>query len=80
MSAVQRSAWSITTFGKNKAEDFLVAILTAGPMPRHIAFHTDGNRRYARRNGMTLEQGYEAGFASIKRVSRGHRRFTNVAH
>jgi len=30
-------------------------------MPRHVAFILDGNRRWAKRAGLTTSQGHEAG-------------------
>lgn len=46
----------------------LLSILTCGPIPRHIAFVMDGNRRYAREKGLRIGQGHGAGFESLKRV------------
>ncbi|MCD9903210.1 polyprenyl diphosphate synthase [Streptomyces sp. MT29] len=34
-------------------------------LPRHIAFIADGNRRWAAEHGLTVEQGYDAGTASV---------------
>lgn len=39
--------------------------LAVGPIPRHIAFIMDGNRRFARRHGLKLSSGYSAGFMSL---------------
>jgi len=50
------------------ASDFLLTILAAGPIPRHVAFVMDGNRRYARRNNKALQQGHSDGFVALKRV------------
>jgi ditrans,polycis-polyprenyl diphosphate synthase len=49
----------------------LLYILSLGPMPRHVGFVMDGNRRYARTKGMKVSQGHTDGFHSLRRVSRG---------
>lgn len=42
------------------------AVLRLGPVPRHVAFIMDGNRRFAQRNGMRIVQGHAAGFRKLK--------------
>ncbi|KAG8863127.1 cis-prenyltransferase [Tulasnella sp. 330] len=44
------------------------AILSSGPMPKHIAFVMDGNRRYARRRQQRALDGHTAGFFSLHRL------------
>jgi hypothetical protein len=46
----------------------LLAVLRAGPIPQHVAFVMDGNRRYARTNGMQVIQGHIDGFVALRRV------------
>ncbi|KAI9452885.1 Di-trans-poly-cis-decaprenylcistransferase [Lactarius psammicola] len=46
----------------------LLAVLRAGPIPQHVAFVMDGNRRHARINGMTAIQGHIDGLATLKKV------------
>lgn len=48
---------------------FLLWIMASGPIPNHVAFVMDGNRRYARRNGMPITAGHYAGYSSLYRVS-----------
>lgn len=48
----------------------LLYLLSLGPMPRHVGFVMDGNRRYARNKGMRISQGHTDGFQSLRRVSR----------
>jgi len=48
----------------------ILYLLALGPMPRHIGFVMDGNRRYARTKGMKVTQGHTDGFQSLRRVSR----------
>ena len=44
------------------------AVLKAGPIPQHIAFVMDGNRRHARNNGVNVLQGHVDGVVALKRV------------
>jgi undecaprenyl pyrophosphate synthase len=53
----------------DKARDVLLAILAAGPIPQHIAFVMDGNRRYARMNQKEVQQGHREGFVALQHVS-----------
>lgn len=46
----------------------LIFIVSLGPIPRHVAFVMDGNRRYARGKGQKVGQGHTEGFESLKRV------------
>ena len=52
-----------------KAQNFLLKILAAGPIPNHVAFVMDGNRRYARINHKEVQQGHSEGFIALRRVS-----------
>ena len=40
-------------------------ILATGPMPRHISFIMDGNRRYAKRLGKAGKDGHPEGFKNF---------------
>lgn len=46
----------------------ILAIIAAGPVPRHIAFEMDGNRRYARKQGKEGKEGHGDGFNTLTRV------------
>ncbi|XP_014677911.1 PREDICTED: probable serine/threonine-protein kinase DDB_G0280111 [Priapulus caudatus] len=43
-------------------------VLRAGPIPRHIAFIMDGNRRFAVRNKMERLEGHVSGFEKLAEV------------
>jgi len=44
-------------------------VLKAGPIPHHVAFILDGNRRYARKMGWTeIFKGHEAGFEKLAKT------------
>jgi ditrans,polycis-polyprenyl diphosphate synthase len=53
---------------ERKFQDILLTILAAGPIPKHVAFVMDGNRRYARRNNKNVQQGHSDGFDALKKV------------
>lgn len=50
------------------AQDFLARLLKAGPVPKHIAFVMDGNRRYAKQQNQETREGHSAGFESLARI------------
>ena len=52
-------------------QNAVLAILASGPIPKHVAFVMDGNRRYARRRHQVVIQGHSQGFVALRRV-RGH--------
>lgn len=41
---------------------------TSNNVPQHVGFIMDGNRRFARKSGMPVSEGHEAGFYSMSRV------------
>ncbi len=51
-----------------QAQYALLTVLAAGPLPKHVAFVMDGNRRYARRQHQAVSQGHSDGFAALRRV------------
>jgi undecaprenyl pyrophosphate synthase len=46
----------------------LIFIVSLGPIPKHVAFVMDGNRRYAKGKGQKVREGHTEGFESLKRV------------
>ncbi|KAF8320604.1 Decaprenyl diphosphate synthase-like protein [Cantharellus anzutake] len=46
----------------------LLDVISAGPMPRHVAFIMDGNRRYAKLRKRSVREGHKEGFQALKRV------------
>ncbi|KAK7060917.1 cis-prenyltransferase [Paramarasmius palmivorus] len=56
----------------NSVKDYprrlFLKVLAAGPVPQHVAFVMDGNRRYARRLGKEVKQGHGEGYESLRRV------------
>jgi ditrans,polycis-polyprenyl diphosphate synthase len=47
----------------------LLKVLAAGPVPKHVAFVMDGNRRYARSRHLAVQRGHSDGFLALQRVS-----------
>ncbi|QPG74059.1 hypothetical protein FOA43_001380 [Brettanomyces nanus] len=54
----------ITEFTKNQ----ICRVISAGPVPKHVGFIMDGNRRYAKQNHMEMKEGHSAGFESMAKV------------
>lgn len=48
---------------------FVLETLAQGPIPRHVAFIMDGNRRYAKENGISIAEGYLAGAKALVKVN-----------
>ena len=55
--------------------ELLIGALKQGPMPQHVAFVMDGNRRYARSHRMETIEGHYRGFEALARVSCDASRF-----
>ncbi|KAF9220904.1 Di-trans-poly-cis-decaprenylcistransferase [Gyrodon lividus] len=53
------------TYMKTQLMHLFLDIIATGPVPRHIAFEMDGNRRYARRQGKEGRQGHGDGFNNL---------------
>ncbi|XP_010017929.1 PREDICTED: dehydrodolichyl diphosphate synthase isoform X3 [Nestor notabilis] len=51
-------------------ERFCANIIKAGPMPKHVAFIMDGNRRYARKCHVERQQGHSQGFDKLAQTLR----------
>ncbi|KAL2258717.1 hypothetical protein VTK26DRAFT_7863 [Humicola hyalothermophila] len=46
----------------------LIGALSQGPIPQHVAFEMDGNRRYARSHKIETIEGHHLGFEALARV------------
>ncbi|KAH7021179.1 dehydrodolichyl diphosphate synthase [Microdochium trichocladiopsis] len=55
--------WAIWT-----AREILIGTLRQGPIPQHVAFEMDGNRRYAKNHQIETIQGHHLGFEALSRV------------
>lgn len=50
--------------------DAVRSILKTGPVPRHISFIMDGNRRWAKERHVKRSDGHSQGFEKLKDVLR----------
>jgi ditrans,polycis-polyprenyl diphosphate synthase len=48
--------------------ELLIGALSQGPIPRHVSFEMDGNRRYARNRKIETVEGHHLGFEALARV------------
>lgn len=48
--------------------NLLIRALQCGPIPQHIAFVMDGNRRYARTHKLETVEGHNLGFEALARI------------
>ncbi|EJU00812.1 Di-trans-poly-cis-decaprenylcistransferase [Dacryopinax primogenitus] len=58
----------LTSWLYDRATRLTLDVLAAGPIPQHIGFIMDGNRRYARHEGKAIKEGHADGFASLQRI------------
>ena len=50
------------------SERLVVRALAFGPLPAHIAFIMDGNRRWSRNAGLKVQDGHDMGFNALRRM------------
>ncbi|KAL1973360.1 hypothetical protein VTN31DRAFT_5995 [Thermomyces dupontii] len=48
--------------------ELLIGALKQGPIPQHVAFVMDGNRRFARSHGIETVEGHNLGFEALARI------------
>jgi len=51
-----------------RVRELLIGSLRCGPIPQHIAFVMDGNRRWARNHKLETVEGHNMGFEALARV------------
>ncbi|KAK9373372.1 putative undecaprenyl diphosphate synthase-domain-containing protein [Lipomyces chichibuensis] len=49
-------------------QELFMSVLKTGPVPQHVAFVMDGNRRFARRRKLEVREGHSAGFESLAHI------------
>jgi len=67
MSLLQYGHW-LRDIAISRIQRVLLGALKAGPIPQHVAFIMDGNRRYARDKGVKVIQGHLEGFVALRRI------------
>jgi hypothetical protein len=55
-------------WGINQLRELLIGALRHGPIPQHVAFVMDGNRRFARSHKIETVEGHNLGFEALARV------------
>ncbi|KAJ5089558.1 hypothetical protein N7532_008242 [Penicillium argentinense] len=55
-------------FAITNLKELLVGALRQGPIPQHVAFVMDGNRRFARSHGIETVEGHNLGFEALARI------------
>ncbi|RMZ82542.1 hypothetical protein DV736_g6634, partial [Chaetothyriales sp. CBS 134916] len=55
-------------YALNILRELLIGALRQGPIPKHIAFVMDGNRRYAKHNRIETVEGHNLGFEALARI------------
>lgn len=52
----------------NQLRELLIGALRQGPIPQHVAFVMDGNRRFARSHKIETVEGHNLGFEALARI------------
>lgn len=52
----------------NNVRGLLIGALKQGPVPQHVAFVMDGNRRFARSHKIETVEGHNLGFEALAKV------------
>ena len=52
----------------NQVRELLIGALRQGPVPKHVAFVMDGNRRFARSRRIETVEGHNLGFEALARI------------
>ncbi|KAI1388474.1 Undecaprenyl diphosphate synthase [Hypoxylon trugodes] len=55
-------------FAIRNARELLIGTLKQGPIPQHVAFEMDGNRRFAKNHKIETIEGHHLGFEALARV------------
>lgn len=55
-------------WGILQLRELLIGALRQGPIPQHVAFVMDGNRRFARNHRIETVEGHNLGFEALARV------------
>lgn len=58
----------LSTWFHSLLQRIILFALLAGPIPNHVAFIMDGNRRFARSKGEPVAKGHDQGSQALRRV------------
>ncbi len=56
-------------WGIMQIRELLIGALRQGPVPQHVAFVMDGNRRFAKSHRIETVEGHNLGFEALAKVS-----------
>ncbi len=56
-------------WGILQLRELLIGALRHGPVPQHVAFVMDGNRRFAKNHRIETVEGHNLGFEALAKVS-----------
>lgn len=62
------SSFPLTAHVLDFSKRQLCSVLKTGPVPQHVGFIMDGNRRYARQKNIELKEGHNAGYESMAKL------------
>lgn len=65
--------WSV-----NQVRELLIGSVRQGPVPQHVAFVMDGNRRFARNHKIETVEGHNLGFEALAKVQKPLPRYRSV--
>src|ERR1700744_3095820 len=52
----------------NQLRELLIGALRQGPVPKHVAFVVDGNRRFAPNHRIETVEGHNLGFEALAKI------------
>lgn len=55
-------------YALQQVRELVIGSIRCGPVPQHVAFVMDGNRRYARENKLETVEGHHLGFEALARI------------
>lgn len=59
------SVYALYAWVSNVLRKIVIAVLRQGPVPKHIAFIMDGNRRFATKQGLKRIYGHQQGYLKV---------------
>ena len=62
-------------WASTQLKELFINSVRQGPVPQHVAFVMDGNRRFARKNHIETVEGHNMGFEALAKV--GKKRIKN---
>jgi len=68
LETVINALWSLIASLADVLPRILLSVLAAGPVPQHIGFVMDGNRRYARMHQKRVQEGHYDGFHALHSI------------